>query len=252
MDNRQPTEMELIIETHIGLERQGPGSPETIRKALGFLGDLSKIAKTADLACGTGGQTMVIAKSVAGSVTGLDICPEFIGAFNRNAEKAGLNGRVKGIVGDMENLPFEKDSFDLIWSEGAINEIGFERGLTHWRGFLKQGGYIAVSCPSWLTGERPEEAEGFWAVCGGLDGTDENIAAMKRAGYGFVAAFTLPDECWTENYFVQRAAEDVRISGKYAGSEAVRAYVRGNEYEEDLYMRFGKHYGYVFYIGKKL
>ena len=38
---------------------------------------------------------------------------------------------VTGIVGSMENLPFRKEEFDLIWSEGAIDSIGFETGLTH-------------------------------------------------------------------------------------------------------------------------
>jgi SAM-dependent methyltransferase len=52
---------------------------------------------------------------------------------------------VKGIVGNMENLPFQEEEFDLIWSEGAIYNIGFERGLNEWRKFLKPGGYIAVS-----------------------------------------------------------------------------------------------------------
>ena len=31
----------------------------------------------------------------------------------------------------------------MIWSEGAIDNIGFEKGLSYWRGFLKKGGYVA-------------------------------------------------------------------------------------------------------------
>ena len=37
----------------------------------------------------------------------------------------------------MDDLSFEKDSLDLIWSEGAIYNIGFERGLKEWRNYLK-------------------------------------------------------------------------------------------------------------------
>jgi hypothetical protein len=40
-----------------------------------------------------------------------------------------LQDRVKGIVGSMENLSFQKEEFDLIWSEGAIAGIGFEKGI---------------------------------------------------------------------------------------------------------------------------
>ena len=66
----------------------------------------------------------------------------------------------------MEELPFEKNSLDLIWSEGAIDNIGFEKGLSHWRTFLKEDGMIAVTCPSWLTSVHPEEAENFWTDAG--------------------------------------------------------------------------------------
>lgn len=39
----------------------------------------------------------------------------------------------------MDNLPFENEELDLIWPEGAIYNIGFERGLTEWRNFIKKG-----------------------------------------------------------------------------------------------------------------
>ena len=42
MENRQPSFMELLLETHIGLERQGPGSPESMKRALDFLGPLDR------------------------------------------------------------------------------------------------------------------------------------------------------------------------------------------------------------------
>ena len=50
----------------------------------------------------------------------------------------------------------------LIWSEGAIYNIGFERGLKEWRRFLKEGAYLAVSEASWFTEKRPAEIETFW------------------------------------------------------------------------------------------
>jgi hypothetical protein len=44
----------------------------------------------------------------------------------------------------MEDLHLEASSLDLIWSEGAIYNMGFEKGLQSWHQFLKTGGYIAV------------------------------------------------------------------------------------------------------------
>jgi 23S rRNA G2445 N2-methylase RlmL len=39
-----------------------------------------------------------------GTITGLDIFPDFIGKLNTNAEKLGLQNKVKGIVASMDNL----------------------------------------------------------------------------------------------------------------------------------------------------
>ena len=136
MENNQLSTLELIIETHTGLERQGPGSPEMTVKALSFLDNLNKISRVADLACGTGGQTMVLAQNINGNIIGIDCCKDFINIFNNNAKKLNLQERVNGVVGSMENLSFQKEEFDLIWSEGAIDSIGFEKGLNYWNGFL--------------------------------------------------------------------------------------------------------------------
>ena len=117
----------------LNTERQGPGSPEVTLKALSFIDNLTDKSLIADLGCGTGGQTMILAQHVPGKITGIDFFPGFIERFNKNAEKLNLQNRVKGIVGSMDDLSFEKDSLDLIWSEGAIYNIGFERGLKEWR-----------------------------------------------------------------------------------------------------------------------
>ena len=130
MAEKELSMYDLIIETHIGLERQGPGSPEMILKALSFIDDLDKISRVADLGCGTGGQTMMLAQHIAGDITGIDICPDFINVFNDNAKNLSLGERVHGIVGSIEELTFQKEEFDLVWSEGVIDAIGFEKGVT--------------------------------------------------------------------------------------------------------------------------
>jgi len=253
MTNKQLSDLDLIIETHVGLERQGPGSPEMTIKALTFLDNLNEISRVADLGCGTGGQTMVLAQNIAGTITGVDLLPDFITACNDNAKKLHLQERVKGIVGSMENLSFRKEEFDLIWSEGAIDNIGFEKGLVHWNGFLKKNGYVAVTCPSWLADEHPAEIKKFWADAGSeLDTIGHNISIMQKSGYKFVAAFTLPEECWTDNYFSPRETAEKALLEKYAGNKTVEDYIESSKYEMELYSEYKQYYGYVFYIGKKI
>ncbi len=253
MGNKELTMADFIIESHKDLKRQGPGSAEMTLKALSFIGDISSISHAADLGCGTGGQTMILAQNIPGHIFGLDQFPQFVNILNDNAEKLHLEKKVQGIAGSMENLPFEKESFDLIWSEGAIDAIGFENGLQYWNQFLKKDAYAAVSCPSWFTGNHPSEVENFWTDAGsGLDTVEHNIGIMQKCGYSFVAAFVLPEKCWTENYFIPREEAERELSEKYAGNEMEEDAVAGDRYEAELYAKYKEHYGYAFYIGKKV
>ena len=255
MQTNQITIEDFLYQSHIGLERQGPGSTEMTVKALSFINNHSNISKVIDFGCGTGGQTLVLAQNLNASIIGMDLFPGFIEVFNANAKKLNLHNRVKGIVGSMDNLEpqnFQREEFDLIWSEGAIDNIGFEKGLSYWNGFLKKDGYIAVTSPSWLTENHPAELEKFWADAGSkLDTIGQNISIMQKTGYSFIAAFTLPDNCWMENYLLPREAAEKVILEKNNGSKIVQEFMKNDEYEMELYRKYSQNYGYVFYIGKK-
>jgi len=246
-------DLNLICNYFGRLERQGPGSSESTIRALSFIDNLTNELKIADLACGTGGQTMILAQNTRGTITGLDIFPGFIEKFNAKAKKLNLQDRVKGIVGSMDNLPFQNEEFDVIWSEGAIANIGFQKGLNYWKGFLKKGGYIAVTYESWFTDERPAEIEKFWVdAVPEIDTIGHNIAIMQKAGYIFIAAFTLPEACWTDTYFIPQKTIQKSFLEENAGNKAAEAFVKYMEYEAELYSKYKQYYGYVFYIGKKV
>lgn len=252
MNNEQLSMVDILIETHASLERQGPGSSEMTAKALSFIGDLSKISCVADLGCGTGGQTMVLAQNISGNIFGVDQFPRFVDILGDNSKKLGFEGRVKGVVGDVTNLSFKKEEFDLIWSEGTIDSIGFEKGLVHWSNFLKKDGYVVISCPSWLTDEQPAEINKFWIDAGsGLDTISYNIGVMQKIGYSLVAAFPLPEMCWTDHYFIPRQESEKVLLAKYPENKTLREYVEGGKYEIELYSKYKQYYGYVFYIAKK-
>lgn len=253
MGHVEPTFIDLLLDAHINLKRQGPGSIDITKKALSFIDGLDRSSKIADLGCGTGGGTADIAKFVPCAITGLDLFPQFIDVLEKNMRKDNLSDRVRGLVGDMERPPFEEKSFDLIWSEGAIDNIGFEHGISIWKKFLKEGGYIAVTCPSFLTEERPEEVRKFWEAAGShLDSIDENIRMLLKHGYRHIASFTIPDECWTENYFKPREKAIGLLREKYVENEVLKAYVEQNRYEVELFSRYRRYYGYVFYIARTM
>ena len=246
-------EFALINEFFTELERQGPGSTEETIRALSFIGNLSNKARIADLGCGTGFQTMVLAQDTEAIITALDLYAGSIDKLNATAKKLGLQNRVKGIVGSMDDLPFQNDEFDLIWSEGAIANIGFEKGLNYWKKFLKKDGYVAVTYESWFTDERPDEIEKWWKDSVPEIGTiAHNISIMQKTGYIPVAAFTLPESCWVDNYFIPQKARQEEFLKKYAGNKTVENMIAFMRREADLYSKYRQYYGYVFYIGKKI
>jgi len=243
---------DLICEYYSGMERQGPGSPEVTLKALGFIDQLPEEARTADLGCGTGGQSMILAQHIPGHITGIDLFPVFIDLFNQSARSRGLHHRVKGLVGSMEELPFQEGELDLIWSEGAIYNIGFEPGLNEWRGELKTGGYLAVSEASWFTEERPAEIHDFWKQeYPGIDTVAHKVGQMQKAGYLPLAAFILPEDCWTTHFYKPQAALQDAFLQKYKGNKSAEDLVANQRHEAQLYAKYKGYYGYVFYIGRK-
>lgn len=243
----------LICEYFLGLERQGPGSAEATIKALSFIDNLSKESNIADIGCGTGGQTMIIAKNIEGNIRGIDLFPAFIEQFNLNAAKLNLKERVKGLLGDMKNLPFREEELDLIWSEGAIYNIGFNRGINEWRRFLKKGGYIAISEASWFTEKRPEEIEKFWLEAyPEIDTISSKVYQMQKAGYIPVATFILPENCWIDNFYVPQVNRQDEFLSKYKGDKTVEDFIANERFEAQLYYKYKEYYGYVFYIGKKI
>lgn len=246
-------DINLICEYFLGLERQGPGSPDATVRALSFVDNLNGESRIADLGCGTGGQTMVLAQHTPGSITGIDLFPAFIDIFNANARRMNIGGRVKGVVGSMDNLLFKDEELDLIWSEGAIYNIGFEQGLSYWKRFLKPGGFIAVTEVSWFTSERPEEITTFWMnAYPETDTIPNNIARMQNTGYIPVAHFMLPESCWIENFYAPQVAVQEAFLRKHEGNQNAIDFIESERHEARLYSKYKEFYGYVFYIGKKI
>jgi ubiquinone/menaquinone biosynthesis C-methylase UbiE len=243
----------LICEYFSNVERQGPGSPEVTLKALSFIDNLTDKSLIADIGCGTGGQTIVLAQNAPGKITAIDLFPDFINRLNANVKELNLQDRVNGIVCSMENLPFKNEEFDLIWSEGAIYNIGFERGLNEWRKFLKMGGYISVSEASWFTEERPAEIQAFWQEAySEIDTIPNKVAQMQNAGYIPVATFILPENCWTDHFYVPLVSAQEVFLEKYEGNKTVEEFIASERHEKSLYYKYKEYYGYVFYIGKKI
>ena len=244
--------LELIIDYHIDNERQGPGSEEATIKALGYISNLNENTKILDIGCGTGGQTITLARNTEAKITAVDILPQFLEKLKHTVSEYDLTVRVETKEMLMDKLVFDINFFDVIWSEGAIYNIGFEKGLCLWRKYLKENGYIALSEITWLTCTRPEEIERYWVdQYPEIDTTENKLSVIRKCGYDPVAHFTLDDKCWTDNYYKPLMDKAEAFLEKYDHSKEVKAIIEEYKIESRMYDSFKEYYSYVFYIAKK-
>lgn len=247
-------DLRLLIDLHREGLRQGPGGDDETRLAVTLSGLRGRQdLKIADIGCGTGASTLVLARELDAHVTAVDFIPDFLEGLEAAARQAGIVGRITPLEAFMEALPFEDASLDAIWSEGAIYNIGFSAGVEAWRRFLKPGGVLAVSELTWLTERRPAELQAHWdREYPGVDTASAKMAILERLGFSPVGYFTLPEYCWLDNYYGplrQRFAAFLRRNGD---SEAARAIVAAEEAEISLYERHRQFVSYGYYVARKV
>jgi ubiquinone/menaquinone biosynthesis C-methylase UbiE len=246
--------LDLMADLHLGGARQGPGSDDMTRRAIDLSG-LREVAHPAlaDIGCGTGASTLVLADELDAHIVAVDLLPGFLRRLDESAERLGLADRITTVATPMDTLPFEDASLDAIWSEGAIYNIGFEHGIRTWRRFLRPGGVLAVSEITWLTDDRPAELDRHWnADYPEIDTASAKFAVLERNGYSPIGYFTLPERCWHDHYYRPLHERMAAFLDRHDHSEAARTIVAAEQHEIDLYERFSAFVSYGFYVARRL
>ncbi len=247
-------ELQLLLDLHKDRYRQGPGGDDETEKALNLAGiDRKAPLKIADIGCGTGASTLTLARLLNTEITAVDLLPEFLEKLNTRAQQQGLADKITTLSASMEKLPFEEQQFDVIWSEGAIYNMGFERGITDWRRYLKPGGLLIVSEITWLTGNRPVELQDYWkGLYPEIDTASAKMKLLEQNGYSPIGYFPLPEHCWLDHYYNPAAATFEDFLSRNDNSEPARVLVEGEREEIVFYHQYKSYYSYGVYIARKL
>ena len=184
-----------------------------------------------DVGCGTGVPTMKLAELSNGHITAIDIDQEAIKRLQQKITESGLSGRVKAFKQSMLEMDFPEESFDLIWAEGSIDHVGFERGLQELGRFLKPRGCLAVHDDK-----------------NNLAGKLDDIPAC---GYELLGYFNLDEQTWKKEYFfpMQRLINETR--SRHANDRDMLALLDRDQREIDVFKTDPASCSSVFFVMRK-
>jgi ubiquinone/menaquinone biosynthesis C-methylase UbiE len=240
---------EILFKIMEELPRQGPGVDPFTRQAYFRLPDVPEEPRILDIGCGVGKQTIALSLCTKGTIVPIDIHRPFLLKLLQRAVEKGVQSRISPIQASMCHLPFLRESFDLIWSEGAIFIMGFEKGLDYWKYFLRPEGCIVVSELSWLPGNPPIELREYWeANYPAMKTIEENIAIIEKSGYALIGTFILPDFVWWDECYTPLQQQLAGFWKRYSEKPDGREVLTSIEEEISMFRKFSRFYGYVFYL----
>jgi ubiquinone/menaquinone biosynthesis C-methylase UbiE len=184
-----------------------------------------------DIGCGSGIPTLELARLSRGDVIGIDIEQRALDKFTSKIKEAGLTDRVKAIKCSMFNMDFAEESLDIIWSEGSIYAIGFERGLREWKRFLKPDGFMVI---------HDEQGN-----------IREKLEQVSSCGYELLGYFRLSENVWWKEYFAPLEKWIAESQTRYTDDPKVLEEVHQAQGELDMFKKHPERNRSVCFVIKK-
>ncbi|MFC2013911.1 class I SAM-dependent methyltransferase [Chloroflexota bacterium] len=200
------------------------------RKAFRMLPQMDR-PRILDIGCGSGIPTLELARLSQGEVMGIDIDQPALEKFNTKKRQAGFTDRIRAIHCPMFDMDFPDESFDIIWSEGSIYAIGFERGLREWERLLKPGGFMVI---------HDEQGN-----------VKEKLEQISNCGYELLGYFLLSTETWWTEYFAPLEKWIAESRTRYTDDQSVIKEIQQAQVELDMFKKHPERNSSVCFVMKK-
>jgi SAM-dependent methyltransferase len=252
MNEKGPRFWEIFFEVYEALPRQGPGNRAGAERALSFCREMPASPAILDLGCGVGGQTIYLSELTSGTIVAVDSHPPNIEHLKTALAERGLTQRVQAVVGDMAQFEQLQESFDLIWSEGALYNIGIENALRISYGLLRPGGYIAFTDAVWRRENPPSEVKANFDLDYPTMGwVGDNLAKIENCGFELLGHFTQSDEAWWDDFYTPMENRIEELRSKYDKDFEASAILEQIAREPEMHRCYSDFYAYEFFVARR-
>jgi len=183
-----------------------PGGPEEVGLIVQGLDIAGK--RVLDIGSGLGGPAMcLVSRHDAAHVTGVDLEPLNVTRAETYCSQAGLSDRLSFISVDGGDLPFDRGTFDIVFSKDAITEASNKTEIfAEAYRVLRPGGWLAMS--DWFRGEAEftNEMHDWLKIVGvtlNLATLDATADILKEIG--FVDVHIEDRNRWYQDYSLREA-----------------------------------------------
>ena len=134
-----------------------------------------------DIGCGTGVHSIELARLSNGRITAIDIDVPALVLLQRNIKELGFSHRFSIKQVSMLDLHLLRETYDIIWAEGSIYAVGFERGIRDWKKIIRKNGFLVV---------HDED-----------DRIPAKLDIIKKYGYKILGQIGVSHEEWENRYY---------------------------------------------------
>ena len=155
------------------------------------------------------------------------------------------------MVGDLGIPIHAPESFDLVWSEGALYNIGIENALHIYHRLLRPRGYFAFTEAVWRKENPPAEVKAGFEDYPGMGWAQDVLATIDESDFALVDRFTLPDEDWWDDFYRPMEHRIEELRSKYSDDAESLAVLDQIAREPEMHRHHSDYYAYEFFVVRR-